>query len=182
MNFQLSALSPYAHLVNGSQTVLNMTLTAPCTLRGAAIAPPGLCTAVRCTKTCAAAANSDRVPTGGSAGELLRERLCLGRFRGGEYCLPRNALFPLLRLRLGLQLLESFLLGMCRLLSARSWLPLPFLSLFLDLLLRSRSARVLLRSFPKVASSCLPGDLVLASALSLLDIAESRCCLMAFNA
>ena len=31
------------------------------------------------------------------AGEALRERLCLGRLRGGEYCLlPRNALFPLL--------------------------------------------------------------------------------------
>ena len=103
------------------------------------------------------------------AGELLRERLCLGRFRGGEYCLPRNALFPLLRLRLGLQLLDCFLLYECRLLSARSLLPLSFLSLLLDLLL---SAWFLLLSFPWPASSCLAGDRLLAAALRLSGIAE----------
>ena len=32
--------------------------------------------------------------TGIAAGDLLREQLCLGRFRGGEYCLPRKVLFP----------------------------------------------------------------------------------------
>lgn len=142
------------------------------TQREAVIAPPGLCTAANCTKTYEIAATSNRVLTRRSAGELLRERLCLGRFRGGEYCLPRNALFPLLRLRLGLQLLEFFLLGMCRLLSARSWLPHPFLSLLLDLVLQCRSIRLLLRSFPELASSCLAGDLVPAAALSLLAIAE----------
>ena len=77
---------------------------------------------------------SHAVLTRRCAGELLRERLCLGRFRGGEYCLPRKALFPLLRLRLGLQLVECFLLDVCRWLSARSLLPLSFLSLLLDLL------------------------------------------------
>ena len=127
------------------------------------------------------AIRSHTVLTRRSAGELLRERLCLGRFRGGEYCLPRNALFPLLRLRLGLQLLESFLLGRCRLLSARSWLALPFLSLLLDLLLLCRSARLLLLSFPWAASSCLAGELLLAAALLSLDMADFRPALQAMT-
>ena len=76
--------------------------------------------------------------TGLGAGELLGEQLCLGRFRGGEYCLPWKELLPrllpLLWLRPGLLLRELILLDLCFLLSPRSLLPLRFRSLLLDLL------------------------------------------------
>ncbi len=103
--------------------------------------------------------------TGRSAGELLRERLCLGRFRGGENCLPRKASFPLLRLRLGLWLLEGLLLVVCLFPSPRSLLPLPFRSLLVDLLLLRLSGWLLLLSFSLGISRCLAGDLSLEATL-----------------
>lgn len=96
--------------------------------------------------------------TGSRAGELLRERLCLGRLRGGEYCLLRKALFPLLWLRLGLRLLDRLLLELCLLLLPRSLLPLRLRSLLFDLLLLCLSDLLLLLSLLWASSSCRAGD------------------------
>ena len=116
--------------------------------------------------------------TGLAAGELLGEQLCLGRLRGGEYCLPRKELLPLLlpllRLRPGLLLRELTLLDLCFLLSPLSLLPLRLRSLLLDLLRWCRSDLLLLLSLLLLASLPLQEGVSLSHFISACSALGQR--------